>query len=176
MEVAHVRWPAEWSRREHLRRQHRPRLLILEVGTPPPDEIDDLEDWIRLPADELDVEARAQHLMMRSRRHPVVTPSLEAGVLRVGTHWVSLSPLEARLTAVLLERTGAVVLRDTLVRTGWPGGTGARNTLDVHMARLRRRLASVGLAIHTVRSRGYLLESSGPGESSGSCKQDVHQA
>ena len=30
--------------------------------------------------------------------------------------------------------------------------------LDVHVLRLRRRLAQVGLAIRTVRSRGYLLE------------------
>jgi hypothetical protein len=28
----------------------------------------------------------------------------------------------------------------------------------VHMLRLRRRIAPVGLAIKTVRSRGYLLE------------------
>jgi DNA-binding response OmpR family regulator len=57
-----------------------------------------------------------------------------------------------------------------MARTGWPEGTRARNTLDVHVVRLRRRLASVGLAIHTVRSRGYLLELSGSGQ------QDVHQA
>jgi DNA-binding response OmpR family regulator len=170
MEVAHVRWPSEGNRRERLRRQRRPRLLLLDEGTPPPDEVDDLEDWIRLPADELDVKARSEHLVVRSRRQLTVTPSLDAGVLRVGDEWVSLSPLEARLTAVLLERIGVVVSRDTLARTGWPAGTNARNTLDVHVARLRRRLGSVGLAIHTVRSRGYLLELSG------FCEQDVHQA
>jgi DNA-binding response OmpR family regulator len=30
----------------------------------------------------------------------------------------------------------------------------------VHVLRLRRRLVAVGLAIRTVRSRGYLLEAS----------------
>jgi len=30
--------------------------------------------------------------------------------------------------------------------------------LDVHIVRLRRRLAPLGLVIRTVRSRGYLLE------------------
>lgn len=168
MEVAHVRWPGEGVRRERLRRERRPRLLLLEEGTPPPDEVDDLEDWIRLPADDLDVKARSEHLRVRSRRHLGVMPSLDVGVLRVGTDWVSLSPLEGRLTAVLLERMGAVVSRDALVRAGWPLGTNARNTLDVHLVRLRRRLASVGLGIHTVRSRGYLLELSG------SCEQDVY--
>lgn len=164
MEVALVRWPRERARRERLRRQRRPVLLLVDAGTPPPYEVDELEDWIRLPADDVDVKARSEHLMARSQRHGDVTPSLEAGVLRVGTDWVSLSPLEARLTAVLLERMGAVVSRDTLARIGWPAGTNARNTLDVHLVRLRRRLASVGLGVHTVRSRGYLLELSGSRE------------
>lgn len=168
MKVAHIRWPGERTRRELLRRQRWPRLLLLEAGTPPPDQVDDLEDWIRLPADEVDLEARTRDLILRSRRQFEAPPSLEAGVLRVGPDWVTLSPLEARLTAVLLERQGAVVSRETLVRTGWPSGTNARNTLDVHLVRLRRRLGAVGLAIHTVRSRGYLLEVSG------CCQQEVN--
>jgi DNA-binding response OmpR family regulator len=170
MEVAHVRWPGERARRELLAHRGQPRLLLLDEGTPPPGEVDELEDWIRLPADDVDVKARVEHLIQRSQRHLPVTPSLENGVLRVRETWVALSPLEARLTAILLERMGAVVSRDTMARTGWPEGTRARNTLDVHVVRLRRRLASVGLAIHTVRSRGYLLELSG------SYQQDVHQA
>lgn len=170
MEVAHVRWPGERARRERLARQRRPRLLLLDEGTPPPGEVDELEDWIRLPADDIDVRARAEQLILRSRRHLPARPVLDGGVLRVGERWVALSPLESRLTAILLERMGAVVSRDTLARIGWPAGTKARNTLDVHVVRLRRRLGSVGLAIHTVRSRGYLLELSGSRE------QDVQEA
>ena len=39
-------------------------------------------------------------------------------------------------------------------------GRGALSAagLDVHVLRLRRRLTPVGLAIRTVRSRGYLME------------------
>ena len=33
-----------------------------------------------------------------------------------------------------------------------------RNALDVHILRLRRRIAELGLEIRTVRSRGYLLQ------------------
>ncbi len=84
----------------------------------------------------------------------------EDGVLRFGGRWVSLPPLEARLTTTLLQRFGAVVGRETLIRAVWPGGSPGRNALDVHVLRLRRRLAPVGLAIRTVRSRGYLLEPS----------------
>jgi DNA-binding response OmpR family regulator len=80
------------------------------------------------------------------------------GVLRVGGAWVSLPPVEARLTAALIERLGAVVSREALSRAGWPEGAPGRNALDVHVLRLRRRIGTVGLAIRTVRSRGYLLE------------------
>ncbi len=170
MKVAHVHWPDEKARRDRLRRQRWPRLLLVDAGTPPPDEVDDLEDWVRLPADEVDLKARAEHLIMRCQHHLDVTPSLEGGVLRVGSNWVSLSPLEARLTAILVDRMGVVIARDTLVHAGWPDGANVRNTLDVHLVRLRRRLASVGLSIHTVRSRGYLLDSSG------FCEQDVPDA
>lgn len=170
MEVVHLRWPGEHLRREGLRRAQRPRLLLLEDGSVPPAQGDCLEDWIRLPADDGDVEVRDAALVARSHRHLVVTPSIDEGVLRLGEAWVSLSPLESRLTSVLIERMGTVVARDRLVRAGWPDGTSGRNTLDVHAVRLRRRLATVGLAIRTVRARGYLLEVSG------SRQQDAHEA
>src|SRR6185436_20646749 len=80
------------------------------------------------------------------------------GVLRFGSSWVSLPPVEARLADALVVRFGAVVGRDTLRRSVWPGSAPGRNVLDVHVLRLRRRLAPLGLAIWTVRSRGYMLE------------------
>ncbi len=79
-------------------------------------------------------------------------------MLRVGGDWVSLPPVDYRLAAALVERFGAVVSREALARAGWPGGAPARNALDVHVLRLRRRLEPVGLVIRTVRSRGYALE------------------
>ena len=85
-------------------------------------------------------------------------------MLRVGDRWVSLPPVEARLTEALLDRFGAVVSRDALARSGWPGGSPGRNALDVHVLRLRRRLSPLQLAIRTVRSRGYLLERSDAGQ------------
>jgi DNA-binding response OmpR family regulator len=64
------------------------------------------------------------------------------------------------MTAAFVERFGAVVSRQALARAGWPHGAPGRNALDVHVVRLRRRLEGVGLAIRTVRSRGYLMEPS----------------
>jgi DNA-binding winged helix-turn-helix (wHTH) protein len=64
----------------------------------------------------------------------------------------------------MLERYGAVVSREALSRAGWPQGAPGRNALDVHVLRLRRRLAPIGLVIRTVRSRGYLLERAEPAD------------
>ena len=125
----------------------------------PPDPTDCLEDWIRVPASEFDVRARIAALVGRAERHASLAPSLDTdGVLRHGSGWVPLPPVESRLTAALLGRFGAVVSRDVLTQAGWPAGGPGRNALDVHVLRLRRRIKPLGLAIRTVRSRGYLLE------------------
>ncbi len=159
MDVVLIRWPLERLRCEELRGQGRPRLLLIENGTPVPASGDDLEDWIRLPADETDLKVRVETLARRALARNDVAPVLDDdGVLRVGRRWTSLPPVEARLTGALLERSGAVVSRELLARAGWPTGAPGRNALDVHVLRLRRRLAPVGLAIRTVRSRGYLIE------------------
>ena len=159
MDVVLVRWPDEKDRREELRRSGRPLLLVLDDSVPPPTGLDLLEDWIRLPADDSDVAARVASLERRAAETKRVVPSLdEDGVLRVEHRWVSLPPVEARLTAALLERFGAVVSRDALAKAGWPDGAPGRNALDVHVLRLRRRIDHLGLVIRTVRSRGYVLE------------------
>jgi DNA-binding response OmpR family regulator len=159
MEVVLVRWPAEAERRGRLREATTPRLLLIEDG-PPPAPDDCLEDWIRVPADDTDVRARIEGLSSRVAQHVTPdAPDLDVdGLLRFGGSWVSLPPVEARLTAALVERFGAVVGREALARAGWPDGAPGRNALDVHVLRLRRRLAPMDLAIRTVRARGYLLE------------------
>jgi DNA-binding winged helix-turn-helix (wHTH) protein len=91
------------------------------------------------------------------RRSPTAPLLDNDGVLRFGGGWVSLPPIEARMAATMVDRFGAVVHRDTLAHAGWPQGAPGRNALDVHVLRLRRRLAPLGLSITTVRSRGYLL-------------------
>lgn len=168
-----MRWPWEADTRTRLAREGRPRLLLVDEGTAPPIVEDPLEDWTRWPAAEADVRARLETLSLRSSLGGSVAgqPSLdEDGVVRHAGSWVSLPPVEARLTRLLLERYGAVVSREALAKAGWPDGAPGRNALDVHVLRLRRRLAEVGLAIRTVRSRGYLLEGSHrvhpPGEAS----------
>jgi two-component system OmpR family response regulator len=180
MDVTMIRWPDEQARRSRISLSGEPRLLLVPDGEEPPAVVDCLEDWIRIPATENEVRARVDALAVRSLAHlsklngngnghadgngnghgaPSAAPILDDfGVLRVNGSWVALPPLEARLTEALLERLGAVTSRELLVRAGWPAGAPGRNALDVHVLRLRRRLAPVGLVIRTVRSRGYLLE------------------
>jgi DNA-binding response OmpR family regulator len=171
MEVALVRWPAEASRRDALLAAGAPVLLLVEAGAPPV-EIGPVEDWIRIPSTDADIEARVRGIKVRVETAGIPDPHFgsdglpvldEGGVLRFGSRWVSISPLESRLVDALLERPGAVIPRQILTEAVWPDdrsrvdGPG-RNALDIQVLRLRRRLHEVGLTVRTVRSRGYILD------------------
>ena len=160
MKVELVQWPSDEQGLSQRRRDDVPRLILVPEGMAPPLSPDVLEDWIRLPADNDDIRARVRVLSTRATgMADARVPELdENGLLRMGGRWVSLPPTEHRLMAVLLDRYRAVVSREALARAGWPDGIPGRNVLDVHIVRLRRRLAPLGLSIQTVRSRGYLLE------------------
>jgi hypothetical protein len=161
-DVVVVRWPEEELELEQLRARGTPRLLLVDEAVAAPSPVDALEDWIRLPAVEDDLRVRVGTLAARARAGGAPTID-DDGLLRYGDRWVTLSPVERSLAAALVDRFGAVVGRDTLARRAWPGGTPTRNALDVHMLRLRRRIAVLSLEVRTVRARGYLLQAAGPG-------------
>jgi len=155
MTVELLHWPRERERRAALDEDNQPRLLLVEENAPPPLTVDPVEDWVRLPANHRDVQARVESL----RRRVVAEPTLdEEGVLRTASGWVSLPDLEARIVDVLLSRFGKVADRQSLLGAGWPGESPSRNLLDVHLHRPRRRIEPIGLQIRTVRKRGYVLE------------------
>jgi DNA-binding response OmpR family regulator len=162
VDVVLVRWPEEDARLQQLRANGAPRLLLLNGESAPPELTDCLEDWIRLPADDQDVRARVAALSSRAATEAGAPQVDGDGLLRNRRSWVALSPVEAALAATLVDRFGAVVGRDTLARRAWPNGAPTRNALDVHMLRLRRRIASLGIEIRTVRSRGYLMQTAQP--------------
>jgi hypothetical protein len=60
--VALLRWPHDARERDRLTRQGMPRILLVGAGQPPPLPHDELEDWIRTPADEHDLFLRIRHL------------------------------------------------------------------------------------------------------------------
>lgn len=160
MHVELVEWPGDEDRLSEVRRTEVPRLILVPAGVAPPLSTDVLEDWVRLPADDEDIQSRLRVLADRAvGLEDAKIPELdENGLLRANGQWVSLPPVEHRLMAVMIERYRAVVSRDSLAKAGWPNGMPGRNVLDVHIVRLRRRLIPLGLSIQTVRSRGYLLE------------------
>ena len=165
MDVVLVRYPSEERRLADLRRDGRPRLVLVENDAAAPVSADPCEDWIRMPAREADLRARVTGLGLRAAAaQPNTVPEIDDdGVLRFNGGLVTLPPVEARLARSLVSRMGSVVTREALTVAGWPNGVdrerpNGRNALDVHVLRLRRRIAPVGLAIRTVRSRGYLIE------------------
>ena len=170
MEVALVRWPSEAVKRDVLISAGIPVLLLVESEMPP-EITSPIEDWIRVPSSNPDIEARVRALGQRiqsAAAHPHFGPYGvpqidDAGVLRFGDRWVSLTPVEARLVGYLLETPGAVFPRQQLIAAGRraeeeKNEEAARNTLDSQVLRLRRRLQPMGLTVRTVRSRGYILD------------------
>jgi two-component system OmpR family response regulator len=160
VEVVH--WPEDRERVLELRARGIARLLVVTNGDVP-DSSDCLEDWVLASAPDGEREARRRAVRRRAQAHGVA-PSLDGdGLLHHRDHWVSLSPVEQALAAALLDRFGAVVARDTLAGRAWPEDPPTRNALDVHVLRLRRRIAPLGLEIRTVRARGYLLQTASNG-------------
>ena len=158
MDVWLVQWPEEEPQRAAAAAAGMPRVLVVGENQPPPLVADDLEDWVRSPAAEADVDARVRTVLARARAKRRVVPTLQDDLLSFCGRSVALAPLDARLVDALLQRYGAVVSRDAMFAAGWPGETPHRNVLDVHLLRLRRRMAPLGLTVKTVRARGYLLE------------------
>jgi len=159
-----IRWPADHDRRAELADLGVPRLLLVDRDAAPPVCIDALEDWIRLPADERDIDARMNGLRVRaSFLAPSARPELDGqGRLLRGNRWVALSPTEEELCGLLLGEFGQVVSDKHLMARAWPGGTGTPTGLRLQMTRLRRRIAGLQLEVRSVRGKGYVLQDQAP--------------
>jgi hypothetical protein len=161
-DVVVLRWPEQEGERERLEHLGIPRLLIVESGVAPPNGDSCLEDWLRLPADDCDVRARLLSLARRAQRHPMVPVVDDFGQLTHRGVSVFLSPVDQRVAEVLVESFGTAVRDEELARRAWPAGSSGQ-TLRVHISRLRRRIAQLGLTITSVRNVGYVLhEDSAP--------------
>jgi hypothetical protein len=168
-EVEMVRWPGDAARRELCAARDVPCLLLLEEGVAPPLPSRPLEDWIRVPADELDLVARVRRLESLGNRVGEWPTVDDEGVLHVGPRWSALSTAEAALARRLTADFGRLVNRNDLLAAlsppSPPAGTAANatadrrpRTLDLQICRLRRRIAALGLTVSAVRGRGYVLE------------------
>ena len=123
------------------------------------------DDYLTKPFAFGELVARLQALLRRGGGEE----ALEAEGLRLdpvshsasaGETTVPLTPTEFRLLARLLARPSEAVRRRDLVRAGWPyGAVVHENTLDVYVARLRRKLKQLGRPpeITTVHGVGYRI-------------------
>ncbi|MCH7345740.1 response regulator [Pelomonas sp. CA6] len=72
---------------------------------------------------------------------------------------VRLSPREHALTEMLMQRAGRVVSKEAIVArlSSWSSDF-SENSVEVYVHRLRKRFATLGVAIRTVRGFGYVME------------------
>jgi DNA-binding response OmpR family regulator len=161
-DVALLSWPQDEELRRRLAAARRPRLLLVDGAAPAPPADDELEDWIRHPLDPEELAVRTETLQDRAReagprpRSLVLDPD---GVLRVDGRSVALPALEARVLEALLGQAGDLVCRRDLVAAGWLGHPPAdERAIDGVVKRLRRRVAPLGVRLHTLRRLGFLLD------------------
>jgi two-component system OmpR family response regulator len=124
------------------------------------------DDYVVKPFDLDELVARVRALL----RRPVVDVAITIGALRLdpfhhsarlGADTIALTPTEFRLLTRLAAACGEPVPRRALRESAWPhGGVVHDNTLDAHVARLRRKLRGCDGApeIQTVHGVGYLIK------------------
>ncbi len=128
------------------------------------------DDYLCKPFSFAELLVRVEILARRGKVKPSMT-TLKLADLKMdllshqvfrGETEISLQPREFQLLRYLLEHQGKVVSRTLLFEAVWdyhfdPGS----NIIDVHVAKLRRKLeaAGEGSLIHTVRGAGYVLRS-----------------
>ncbi len=128
------------------------------------------DDYVTKPFDIEEVVARLQALLRRADQASHSTGSADgAGVVldpaeltvSLGDRTQPLTPTEFRLLAALAGRSSKAISRAELIRTAWPHGAIVQdNTLDVYVARIRRKLRVLpeAPAIKTVHGVGYRLQ------------------
>jgi two-component system response regulator MprA len=125
------------------------------------------DDYVTKPFDIEEVVVRLHSLLRRTQAaNPgdggeglILDPS-QHSVAR-GDQVRSLTPTEFRLLAALAARPQKALARVELIRAGWPHGAIVQdNTLDVYIARIRRKLAALPGAptIKTLHGVGYRLQ------------------
>jgi len=124
------------------------------------------DDYVTKPFSLRELGLRVHAVIRRANPNPpVVLEELAAGDIRVcqESHqvWVqdeevTLTYLEFRLLATLMERRGRVQTRSTLLSDVWdlPEGLTTR-TVDTHIKRLREKLGPAEDHIETIRGVGY---------------------
>jgi two-component system response regulator MprA len=124
------------------------------------------DDYLTKPFALSELTARLRAVLKRAGVDGTVTAaglSLDPTTHRAscGEHAIPLTPTEFRLLGALAAHAKYAVSRRDLVRAAWPSGAIVYdNTIDVYLARLRRKLRVIPGApsITTVHGVGYRLQ------------------
>jgi two-component system, OmpR family, response regulator len=123
------------------------------------------DDYLTKPFALAELLVRVHALLLRAEparaavSHGLVLDPAEHAIVNGGDP-VALTPTEFRVLAALAAEPGRIVRRAALVAAGWPDGAIVHhNTLDVYVARLRRKLREAGAreTVVTKRGVGYRL-------------------
>ena len=155
-DVVVLRWPEQRDEVSRLDQLGVARLLLLDDESEPPALDSCLQDWVRLPASDADVRARLRALEHRMQTHHTPPTVSEHGEFRHRGKALFLSLLDQRIAEALVSQFGQIVRDDQLLHYVWPEGA-TQQALRVHISRLRRRVAPLGLTITSVRSCGYAM-------------------
>jgi two-component system OmpR family response regulator len=160
-DVVMLRWPEQRDEAERLAEIEIPVLLLVEAGADPPVSHTCLEDWVRLPIDERDLRARIAALTHRAAAHPPAPAIDTHGLVTFRGRRVFLPPSDARVAEILLAFFDDAVPEERLVDEV-SADESAAGRLRVHISRLRKRLAPLGLEITAIRGFGYRLHATIP--------------
>lgn len=156
---------------QHMRRRRdRTPILMLTARDATEDRVAGLnagaDDYLGKPFEFAELLARIQALQRRPAF--MLTPIITCGDLEMNPATsevtkagepVVLTATELSLLELLLRRSPSVVTRRSIALQIWEDEAEAvgSNTIDVHVARLRAKLASGGARIETVRGTGYRI-------------------
>lgn len=131
------------------------------------------DDYVVKPFSARELIARVEAVLRRSPERPMQVRRLRAGNARVDLERrevrgpgesAGLSETECAILSHLASNSGRAISRDELLIRLWGLGGGIETrTVDMHVARLRAKLAAAagdeGEYITTVRGKGYMLGS-----------------
>lgn len=127
------------------------------------------DDYINKPFSLKEVIVRVKAVLKRGEpqdpagRGTIVIDDLELNLkkrkLKIGPERIELTKKEFEILTLLLQREGYIMSREDILKQVWDEHTiVTERTIDVHMARLRKKLGAFGRYIKNKPGYGYTFE------------------